>query len=737
MNRLIVSIGLAAMLVLAVPSALVNFTGAQEDHDHADHAAEIAAAGPSVDDAGLAVELVDDGLVFPTTMAFLDEDTILVLEKDNGTVRVVEDGELQAEPLLDVAVANDNERGMLGIAVSRENATTTYVFLYFTESGGGVDGDDREGVPPEGNRLYRYELQDGELVNPKLLLDLPALPGPRYNGGPITIGPDDQVYIIIGDVEGHATQAQNFEDGPAADGTSGVLRIGKNGELPDPVIGTGEFGKYYFAYGIRNSFGLAFDPVTGNLWDTENGPAFGDEINMVDAGFNSGWRDVQGMATQANLTDLVLFNAQSHYSNPKFVWTEPVGPTALEFLNSSALGEEYENDMFVGDINNGAVYHFDLNENRTALDLDGALADMVADTPEEGEAAVFGTGFGGVTDIKTGPDGNLYIVSFIDGAIFRIVPVDAPAREVDATDLTVRSADLSGDTITGMYTVIEASNGTILREGYTPLMFTGSEGSTYTVTVADFGDREFDHWENDSTNRARTVTLDQDATITAFYEIDSDANSQTATINRLVRLLDGDGCFDDGDQRRLGNAISRIIQDIFGENQMNTNRLERALDRIVEDCDEDDSQRSGGNDDCTSDTINANLDISDEERVNVSDCDINGNIEIDDSHVEFTDSEINGNIDSDDSSLVIQATEINGNVRVDDGSIRLINAVIDGNLICDDVAEYSIRGTTVNGNIEGCSNNNNDGDNRRGQGNDDNRGQGRNDDEEEDEEDDD
>src|SRR5688500_655022 len=114
MNQLIVSIGLAAMLVLAVPS-LNNLAVAQEDHDHADHAAEIAAAGPSVDDPRLSVELVDDGLIFPTTMAFLDEDILLVLEKDNGTVRVVEDGELQEEPMLDVAVANDNERGMLGI----------------------------------------------------------------------------------------------------------------------------------------------------------------------------------------------------------------------------------------------------------------------------------------------------------------------------------------------------------------------------------------------------------------------------------------------------------------------------------------------------------------------------------------------------------------------------------------------------------------------------------------------
>lgn len=578
MNRSLISIGMAAILLLATPPAFTIFAGAQE--------------GPTVDDEDLEVELFEDGLVLPTTMAFVDEDTMLVLEKDNGTVRVIEDGELQEEPLLDVAVANEDERGMLGIAVSVENETTTYVFLYFTESGGGQDGDDKEGVEPAGNRLYRYELEGDQLVNPRLLLDLPALPGPRYNGGPIAIGPDDNVYVIIGDVEGHTTQVQNFEDGQAADGTSGVLRIGKNGELADPVIGTGLFGKYYFAYGIRNSFGLAFDPVTDALWDTENGPNFGDEINLIEPGFNSGWRDVQGVANQSDLGDLVLFNARSHYSDPEFSWTEPVGPTAVEFLNSSELGEEYENDMFVGDINNGAIYRFDLNENRSELVLEGELADTVADTPEESEAAVFGSDFGGVTDIKTGPDGNLYVVSLVDGAIFQILSAD----DSDDDELTVRSEDLDGDEITGMYTVIEDTDGDMLEEGFTPLTFDGDEGSTYVVTVADFGDREFDHWEdNGSTDRKREVTLDEDTTITARYQTEPDDDSNPA-VERLVRLLDGDDCFDEDDRRRLDDAINGVVQDIFGEDGINTDRLERVIDDIVEDCNGNNGNRGQGND---------------------------------------------------------------------------------------------------------------------------------------------
>lgn len=592
MYRLLASVGLAAILVLAMLSAY-SFTGAQET----EHATETAAAGPSVNDANLAVEKVADGLNLPTTMAFLDRNKILVLEKNNGTVRVVENSELQPEPLLDVAVANDDERGMLGIAVSKENETTTYVFLYFTESGGGVDGDDRQGVPPAGNRLYRYELQEDRLVNPKLLLDLPALPGPRHNGGPIAIGPDDNVYVVVGDVNGNRTRVLNIQNGSAADGTSGVLRISKNGELPPPVIGTGIVGKYYFAYGIRNSFGLVFDPVTGKLWDTENGPTFGDEINLVDAGFNSGWRGVQGLASETDLAGLVILNERSRYSNPEFTWTESVGPTALEFFNSSGLGQEYQNDMFVGDIINGAIYRFDLNENRSALALEGALEDKVADTLKESETVVFGSGFGGVTDIKTGPDGSLYIISFVEGAIYRVVPADG--QKEDRASLTVKSA-LSGDAITGMFTIISSSNGTVLQEGFTPLTFTGDEGSKYTVTVADFGNREFDYWEDGSTSRKRTVTLDKDTTITAHYRIESEDSpdtSNTIIIDRLVGTLNGNDCFDEKDQRKLDNAVSKITEDIFGEDGVNTDRLERVIDKIIEDCmdDDDNDERSQGN----------------------------------------------------------------------------------------------------------------------------------------------
>jgi glucose/arabinose dehydrogenase len=249
-------------------------------------------AEPFVNDPSLQVEPVITGIKFPTSMAFLGPNDILVLQKNEGTVRRIVNGNMLVEPLLDVNVANKAERGMLGIAISKQetsdrNKPIVYVFLYYTETKS-KDGEDLEkGGVVLGNRLYRYELENNKLINPKLLINLPAEPDANHEGGVVLIGPDKYVYLVIGYVN-HYTQAQNILDGKEPDGTGGVLRVTQDGE----VVGKGILGNtyklnLYFAYGIRNSFGMDFDPVTGNLWDTENGLDCCDEINLVEQGFNS------------------------------------------------------------------------------------------------------------------------------------------------------------------------------------------------------------------------------------------------------------------------------------------------------------------------------------------------------------------------------------------------------------------------------------------------------------------
>jgi glucose/arabinose dehydrogenase len=380
--------------------------------------ASIGNGEPTVRDPNLRIETVATGLALPTTMAFAGPDDILVLEKNKGTVQRIINGQMLDEPLLRVNVSSEVERGMLGIALSKDNQTEkSHVFLYFIES---LRGE------PVASRLYKYELTDEKLVNPKLLLELPAVPGPRHNAGNIMIGPDNNLYVSVGDLDGHITAAQNVKNFSMPDGSSAILRITQDGHaVEQDILGETGIVKKYYAYGIRNTFGMDFDPVTGKLWDTENGPSYGDEINLIEPGFNSGWLEVQGMAP-ANFNsneDLVNFQGKGNYSDPEFVWTDTVGPTAIKFLDSDRLGKQYENDVFVSDIIQGNIYRFDLTNNRTNLILEGLLADKISNNATENENVIFGEGFGGISDLEVGPyDGYLYIVSLGLGNIYRIVP---------------------------------------------------------------------------------------------------------------------------------------------------------------------------------------------------------------------------------------------------------------------------------------------------------------------------
>ena len=393
----------------------------------------LSPVNPRVFDSNLKVEQVVEGLQAPTTMAFLGPNDFLVLEKNNGTVIRVLNGKIFDEPLLDVNVANSVERGMCGIAVSK-NGTKTYVFLYFTEING-KDGDDRKGIEPIGNRLYRYEFVDDKLVNPTLLMDLPAYPGPRHNGGAIEIGPDNNIYVPVGDIDGsfksdfQHTQVQNFAGGKVvADGRNSILRITQNGEpVGEGILGDSMPLRLYYAYGIRNSFGLDFDPITGFLWDTENGPQDGDEINLVEPGFNSGWNEIYGFSSSQkafNLNELVTFDDRGHYEEPKLVWTKSTGLTALIFLDTDRLGHQYRNNVFVGSVHNGHIYRFELNSQRNDIALPQVLANRLIQNPINvgAQNVIFASGLGGVTDLTVGPDGYLYIVSISEGKIFRILP---------------------------------------------------------------------------------------------------------------------------------------------------------------------------------------------------------------------------------------------------------------------------------------------------------------------------
>jgi glucose/arabinose dehydrogenase len=392
---------------------------------------------PQLRDPKLKAELVAEGLQLPTSMAFVDETRILATQK-GGTVISVPLGNTtepsQQTPLLRFNVSVSSERGLLGVALMNNSnaadATTAQplgisAYFYVTEAGNNK---------PSGNNVYRYQFdpRTDSLSNGTLILSLPATPGPNHNGGKIIPDGDGHLFVVIGDLNRNGT-LQNYANASGIDDTSVILRINADGSAPagNPFLNySSSDGKYqnlsrYYAYGIRNSFGMSIDPISGMLWNTENGPAGYDEINLVKPGFNSGWEKVIGPIERRNATDsdLVRF-PNSTYADPVFNWRTTIGVTDIEFLTSPKLGIDYMNNIFVGDFNNGALYYFEVNDNRSGLEFThpGLYDDLVASNEGQVKAVLFGVGFGGgITDIETGPDGYLYVLTYA-GAIYRVEP---------------------------------------------------------------------------------------------------------------------------------------------------------------------------------------------------------------------------------------------------------------------------------------------------------------------------
>jgi glucose/arabinose dehydrogenase len=404
----------------------------------------------TLDDSDLEIELVTDGLESPTSMAFIgNQGDMLILEKSGEVILFTNENKSKIT-LLNLTVDDRNERGLLGVAVLNNNnnnndmtdthttaspsSIPTFVFFYLTEA----SKEDRSQVL--GNRVYRFEWNDTDksLSNGTLILDLPVLPGQNHNGGKLIADSENRhIYAVIGDLN-RKGMLQNFKNGSLPDDTSAILRINPDGSPAqgNPFLNLSRTdGSYsnlskYYAYGIRNSFGLAIDPVTGNLWDTENGPDGFDEINIIRPGFNSGWATVMGPIESSNVTsenDLVNFLGSSSYADPVFSWGRAVGVTDIEFYDSDKLGNDYTNNIFVGDANNGDLYFFEVNEDRSGLQFEQPSLDddLVASNDRQRAAVIFGSGFpSSITDVETGPDGYLYVLTFHPtmGTISRIVP---------------------------------------------------------------------------------------------------------------------------------------------------------------------------------------------------------------------------------------------------------------------------------------------------------------------------
>ena len=462
-------------------------------------------------DANLQVTpVINTGLTQPIGLVFLGPSDMLVLEKGSGQVKRVINGVLQANAVLDLAVNSASERGLLSLALHPQFPATPWVYVRWTESSTGVDTDDISEVPLLGNRVDRFvwNAATSTLTMDRNILRLrarqtdnvavpghPGITNPaengNHNGGQMRFGPDGKLYLFTGDL-GRRGWLQNLANGPFTsapfvDDTFGgpepdnahfsgiIVRLNEDGTTPSDnpffEVGArigGEAGaniQKIYSYGHRNGFGMAFDPYTGDLWETENADDAFSEVNRIFAGMNGGWIQLAGplsrfmqfreiettlfgsalqqvryppsrlaFAPGLALAQMVMFRG-AKYSDPEFSWKFEVGPSGTAFVKGTALGQEYDGTLWIGSARSfgqvggtgGSLYRLRLLSNRKNVDVRGdpRLADRVADNTAkfgatESETLIIGRGFGITPDLVQGPDGNLYVVSLTDGIVYRI-----------------------------------------------------------------------------------------------------------------------------------------------------------------------------------------------------------------------------------------------------------------------------------------------------------------------------
>jgi aldose sugar dehydrogenase len=475
-----------------------------------------AAQTASVSHPDLEVRTVLTGLTTPTAMSFLGPNDFFVIEKNTGQVKRVRQGVVST--VLDLGVNFASERGLLGIALSPRFSSDGGVYLFWTcratmpppnqaalqeqrcldQNMFLPDTNVILQVPLLGHRVDRFVWNGTSLNYDRNLIMLRAYqadgvplpqglqgdesqpPRGNHNGGVIVFGPDGKLYIIFGD-QGRRGQMQNLAAGPTPplpdDQFGGpqpddahlagvVLRLNADGSAPtdNPFyqygaqVG-GEVGRNLqkvFAYGIRNSFGMEFDPHTGYLWETEHGDDTFDEINRIEAGHNGGWVQIMGPVSRiaefkAIETSPQFFGLQqlrwpptnlantpgealsrlftvpgSHYADPSFSWRYATLPVALNFAPQT-FGQDLARKLIVGmSAGAGHLFAFDLSGNRRDLVFqDPRLADRVADNNAkldltESESLLIGSGFGILTDIERSPTNTLYLVSLSQGAIYEL-----------------------------------------------------------------------------------------------------------------------------------------------------------------------------------------------------------------------------------------------------------------------------------------------------------------------------
>jgi len=335
------------------------------------------------------------GLVHPWSIAFLPNGDMLVTERP-GRLRLVRDGRLDPEPIAGVPKVHAVRlSGLMEILPHPNFAQNQIVYLTYTK-------DVADNMVA--TTLARARLDGRQLVDVKDILICDHWAGDGGSGSRLAFGKDGMLYMTTGASNGNAAQEPGSLRGK-------ILRLRDDGTPApgNPFAGRAGYRAEIYSLGHRNSLGLAFNPVTGDLWNNENGPYGGDEINIIKPGGNYGWPKV---SFGREYTGPKIPNFAEGMIGPVVFWAPSIAPSGMAFYTGDRF-PEWKNNVLVGALLGGAVQGVGHLE-RITFDANWdeiARQSLLTDLKQR------------IRDVRQGPDGLVYVLTDEDnGALLRLEP---------------------------------------------------------------------------------------------------------------------------------------------------------------------------------------------------------------------------------------------------------------------------------------------------------------------------
>jgi len=290
---------------------------------------------------------VKTGIPEPTGFTFSPSGRIWYVEKTSGEVHILNPSTGRDRRFMTISnVDGSGERGALGIALHPAWPAKAVLYVYVTRTDHGVLV----------NELLRIRDTGGSPGGTRVLFRWAVTGATNHNGGRIAFGPDGMLYVVTGENADPANSQQK------ANLRGKILRLRPNGKVP----ADNPFGTRIWSFGHRNSFGFAFDPGTGRLWETENGPSCNDEINLIRKGGNYAWGPHEACGSLAPPKDTNR-DGPSPRLLPKTYFRSTLGITGAAFCDACGLGAALDGDLLFGQVNAAQLWHADLDVTRTAV----------------------------------------------------------------------------------------------------------------------------------------------------------------------------------------------------------------------------------------------------------------------------------------------------------------------------------------------------------------------------------